>query len=576
MMQHQGWRALFVAALLVSGPWACSDDEESADAGAVDSGAQSDSGPRADAAAADSGALDAGSADSGSTDAEVARLTAVAVAPSAVTLKPGESEQLSVTGTFSDGTMQELTAGVSWRSSSTDRATVSEGGVVTAVSVGSAEIIATVSGVSGSATITIAEEPATTREVFGDDYGPDVAFSPFGGSTNAVTVDTSQAREGSASLRIEVPAAGYTGGALAVPGGIDLSAFNALTFWARASGDFVLNVSGIGNNAASNALQVERNGLPLTSTWTRFVIPIPNPAVLTSEAGLFHFAEGAEAAPYTIWLDAVRYELLPAAELGAPAPAIATESVTREAGSTFGINGSSVTYELGGQPATLSIARRYLSWTSSDAQVATVDADGVVTARAPGSADITAALGQVVAAGITSVTVTPSLQPLLAAPAPTHAAADVISLYSNAYPSVPVDTWSAVWDLADVSDETVAGDDVKRYTNLVFAGIEFTSNTIDATGMTHFSLDVWTPAGSTLTVKLVDFGADGAYAGGDDTEHELAFNASSTPALTLGTWVRLDLPLASFANLAARGHLAQLILAGSPGTVYVDNVYFHR
>ncbi len=141
MMHHHGWRALFVAALLVSGPWACSDEEGGADAGAADSGVQFDGGPRADAAASDSGALDAGSA-----DADAPGLARVAVVPRDVSLRPGETEQLSVTGAFSDGSNREITTGVTWRSSAPELATVSEGGLVTAVAAGRAEITATVRG----------------------------------------------------------------------------------------------------------------------------------------------------------------------------------------------------------------------------------------------------------------------------------------------------------------------------------------------------------------------------------------------------------------------------------------------
>jgi hypothetical protein len=100
--------------------------------------------------------------------------------------------------------------------------------------------------------------------------------------------------------------------------------------------------------------------------------------------------------------------------------------------------------------------------------------------------------------------------------------------------------------------------------------------------MTHFSLDLWTadPTASpaVFKIKLVDFGADGAFGGGDDREHELTFDATTTPALRTGEWVRLDIPLSAFTGLTTRGHLAQLILVSDPGpnTVYVDNVLFRR
>jgi len=173
----------------------------------------------------------------------------------------------------------------------------------------------------------------------------------------------------------------------------------------------------------------------------------------------------------------------------------------------------------------------------------------------------------------------PPQSPTDPAPTPTADANDVISLYSNAYNNEPVDTWSAVWDDADVADTTIAGDDVKLYTNLVFAGIEFTSQLIDASAMTNFTMDIWTPdptaPPAVFKIKLVDFGADGMFGGGDDSEHEVILDANTNPAISSGNWVTLDLPFSAFTGLTARGNLAQLIIAGDPNRVFVDNVYFY-
>ena len=181
---------------------------------------------------------------------------------------------------------------------------------------------------------------------------------------------------------------------------------------------------------------------------------------------------------------------------------------------------------------------------------------------------------------IPQANIAPPAVPTVAAPTPTHNASNVISLYSNAYTNVPVDTWSAPWDLADVADVQIAGNDTKLYTNLTFAGIEFVSNTINATNMTHFRMDIWThdptapPA--EFKIKLVDFGANGVWGGGDDVEHELTFTASTTPALVSDSWITFDIPLSSFTGLTTRAHLAQLIISGTPNTVYVDNVLFRN
>ena len=46
--------------------------------------------------------------------------------------------------------------------------------------------------------------------------------------------------------------------------------------------------------------------------------------------------------------------------------------------------------------------------------------------------------------------------------------------------------------------------------------------------MEYFTFDAWTPQGTTYRVKLVDFGADNAFGGGDDKEHEIAFEKPNT------------------------------------------------
>ena len=165
-------------------------------------------------------------------------------------------------------------------------------------------------------------------------------------------------------------------------------------------------------------------------------------------------------------------------------------------------------------------------------------------------------------------------EPTVPAPTPAVPSGDVISLFSNAYSNVPVGTWSADWDVADVADVQISGDDVKLYTNLVFAGIEFLSPDIDATSMTHFHMDIWTPdptaAPATFKIKLVNdvFGTL--------TEDELSYTASSSPALMTGQWVSFDIPIDDFMNMLGRDKLGQLILSGDLSTIYVDNIYFHR
>jgi hypothetical protein len=423
-----------------------------------------------------------------------------------------------------------------------------------------------------------AEVPAAGLAVFADDYGAGVAFEPFIGST-VVAVDTAEHQVGTASLRLEVPATEYAGGSVRAAAAVDLSAYNAVSFWAKASQAATLDVVGFGN-AGANAYQVEWGGVALTTAWTQFVIPVPASSALTAETGLFHFAEGSSEGAYQIWFDDVRFVTVDAAMFGTPRPAIATTAATKQIGETIDIAGASVAYTIAEVDRVLAVGRSYFTYTSSDPDVATVDATGKVTAVALGTAEITASLGATPAVGALTLQVGAVTVPTEPAPTPTVAAADVIALFSDAYTPVTVDTWRTSWSQADLTETTIGTDNVKRYSNLNFVGVEFfaAGGALDATAMTHFHVDVWLPTLTTFKIKLVDFGADGVYQGNnDDSEFELSLDGASTPPPTAGQWVSLDLPLASFTGLLARGHLAQLIFGTtSLGTVYVDNVYFHR
>ena len=412
--------------------------------------------------------------------------------------------------------------------------------------------------------------------VFDDNYGADVTFADFGGATNAVSIDTTEKQSGSASLKIEVPASGYTGGAFVLGAPGDLSAYDAVTFWAKASAAHTLNTVGLGNTGQSTTLQAEIGALPLTTSWQKFIVPIPLASKLTQESGVFHFAEGADEGAYTIWIDEIRYETLGSGVLGAPAPAMATSTENLLVGGNTQVAGLSVVIKVNGTDVVVNAKAPYFTFSSSDTNVATVDAEGKVSAVAVGSAEITAKLGATDAAGKLTVTVANATAPTAAAPAPTKTSANVISLFSDVYTDVTVDTWSASWDSADVVDEAVAGNATKKYTNMVFAGVEFTTAPVNASTMTNIHFDIWSPNATSFKIKLVDFGADKAFGGGDDTEHELTYDSASTPAIVTGSWISFDIPLSSFTGMTSRGAVAQMILSSSNATVYVDNIYFWK
>lgn len=508
-------------------------------------------------------------------------LTYISVAPVALSLYPGQTQAITVTGHYSDGSATPVTSGVTFTASAGSVATISSTGVLTGVGVGTGTVSAAIGDKTADAVVVVT--PLFAGPVFQDDYAAGLSFSPFGGSVNLLTVDSTVYHAGTASLKIAVPASGYTGGSLNAATPQNLSAYNAITFWAKASkASATLNVAGFGDSATGDTrYKAETGPLALTTTWTKFIVPIPNASKLTDSIGLFHFAEGSEGAAYSIWLDEIQYVTLAAAELGAPTAAtVAWGPIAVEPGKTAPLpGGNTLTYTL---PAVQlsNVSIRYFTVASSAPGIASVGTDGLVKGLSFGTATLTATFGGLEVPGSALVTVA-ALAPTSAPPRPTVDPTKVISLLSKAYTNVPVDTWNTGWGVVGAfSEVTIGGDDMKKYAGLSYAGIEFTgAHSIDATGMTYLHMDVWTPDMTDFHVKLVDFGAGGIYAGGDDSESEVSVNATSVPALTgQKQWVRLDIPLANFSSLKSRAHLAQMLPIDptGKGTVFIDNVYFHN
>jgi uncharacterized protein YjdB len=545
-------------------------------------------------------------------------LSSIALGPNPASVAQGGTLQLTVTGTYSDNSTRPLTMDVTFSSGAESIATVSTSGVVTGVSVGSATITASAGGKTTTLNVSVTATTAPSdanQVVFYDGNGTDVTFLGFGGAINNVTVDTTETFNGRKVINFQVTGgSGYSGGAWATSTPRDLSAYNALTFWAKASKAGTLNVAGIGNDAGSGSgtgYGSERAALALTTAWQKFTIPIPNPAKYKNVGGLFHIADAPD--DYTLYLADVIYEHLGTGVLGTGTASIGngttvTASVATAGTYTIDPNQSQVVFTIAGDPGSpvtvKPVANAFFDFTSSDPSVATVNGSGVITGVAAGGpATISATLGGVAASGSYAITVTGVLgQPTTLPPAPSHApGASVYSLYSSVTggytgtasdQSAKIDTWRTGWSAGSGGEPfpitTGAGSAAPRkyvFTNTTtYVGVEFYgtagANQIDAAGrgLTKLHLDLWTPDNATnFQVKLVDFGANGAFGGGDDTEGTATLTADSTPPLAIGAWLSYELTLASdFPGLANTSHLAQMVLvAPNGGTMFLDNVYFH-
>jgi hypothetical protein len=93
----------------------------------------------------------------------VSGLTAIAVAPTAVTVPIGVTQQLKATGTFTDSSTADVTTTATWSSSAPNVATVNaNSGLITAVATGQANITATSGTVSKAMTVTVSNVSLTS------------------------------------------------------------------------------------------------------------------------------------------------------------------------------------------------------------------------------------------------------------------------------------------------------------------------------------------------------------------------------------------------------------------------------
>lgn len=427
----------------------------------------------------------------------------------------------------------------------------------------------------------------TTPDVFIDAFSAGLNYAAFGGSdVRAFQVDTDVKYEGTASMRVAVPnfndpAGAYAGGVYFTSAPRDLSGYNVISFWAKASRSASIDLVGFGNDLGENKYQAAISGLSVNTNWRKYYIPIPDPARLTAERGMFFFSEGPENGEgYTFWIDEVKFEKLGTiAHLRATIMDGQDVTVQSETGATINVQGFAVANLPNGTDQRVEASAAYFAFASSDPSVATVSPSGQAMVMEAGTTVITATLGGRPAEGsLTIVSTGAPVLPMTPAPTPTQPSNKVISVFSNAYQNVPVDFFNGYWQFstAQTFDVQVSGDDIKRYTNLNFVGIQFTAPTINATAMTHYHMDIWTPdpvgPATVFRVLLVDVGPDGSFEGTDNTSHEITIPSSM---LRTESWVSLDIPLSSFTGLTSRARVAQIVLSGGLPNLFVDNVYFY-
>jgi hypothetical protein len=433
---------------------------------------------------------------------------------------------------------------------------------------------------------------ASVGEVFTDNFvgmGTDF-YQPFAGSKfDAFSVDNQEGYESTSSYRVDVPNAdnvdgNYAGAILRVDGpGRDLSRFDALTFWAKASQGVSVGEVGFGQDFLENKYQVTASNFSIGTSWAKYTIPIPDASKLIEERGMFWYSVGTQGtggAGYIIWFDEIKFENT--GTVAQPRPAIQNgeDAVTDSFnGVSFPVAGLTQTFNLAsGIDETVSVAPSYFEFTSSNPSIASVDEFGIVTVNGAGMAEITATLNGLEAAG--SLTVN-SLGGFSFAPEQTRSPNDVISVFSDYYTNVPVDYYNGFWggSTTGSADFSVNGDNILNYTTFNYVGTAMSNPTLDASEMTHFHLNMYVPgeipSNFDFLISIEDWGPNGVDNGtpNDDTRQQIFVNASQ---VTANTWITVDVPL----TLANKSNIGLIIYENINGSslsnFYIDNVYFYK
>ena len=416
-------------------------------------------------------------------------------------------------------------------------------------------------------------------------------YFPYGGSkATAWSVDNEVSYKGLASMRFDVPNAddpdgNYAGAIFRIYGegsGRDLSGFDALTFWAKATQAVTIAQIGFGEDFGENKYMVTNTDLSLTTNWVKYVIPIPDASKLIQERGMLRYAAGSQntgGLGYTFWIDELKFE-----KLGTVAqlqPAIFNgEDVIEQSfiGNKIDVkrSGLASTFNVNGRSVTVYSTPSYFTFRSSDPGVASVDENGIVEVRNSGTATITAEIAGVKANGSLTVESTGSFD---TAPIPDRDPANVISIFSDAYTNVPVDYYNGFFAPYQTTQGGAPpidfnGDMIINYTDLNFVGIGtfFNVSPINITSMNYLHIDIRVneaiDPNDFINIQLINS------VGNNETSGTVPFGAST---FIQNQWVSLDIPISSF-GLVDRTKIGLLFFISDAtiSNIYVDNIYYYK
>lgn len=454
----------------------------------------------------------------------------------------------------------------------------------------------------------------TTNPVVFEDEIEDTIFEPFGESFynqtpfRVASVNTYEGSAGAIRIDVDPPAGGVTasGGAFTAFTARDLRGYNVLSFQIKATADVTIGTIGFGEgNQATSIYQASRTNLAVGTEWQEVLLPIPDPSRLRAERGMLWFVDdvsGSDPAEgYSFFIDEIVWATRGDVNLtSAQIPSLETEAVF---GTEIPLEPQGelpvARFDVQGTPVSMSCRAFYFDYfdaaDTTDAPPVLEFTSGRPVVVGPGVADVRATLAGTEAGG--SIRVQGIAPPTEEAPAPTFPAGDVISIFSDPYVDIAVDSFSPSFGAGNFFRVGVPGREVIAYTGLASNQslfIDFGNSAFDVTNFDGFRVDVLLTATEDqpfVVAQVNDFGPDGVFTPFEDPDRDDSQGrigrGVGDEIIPLGEWYTIEIPLTDFEEgdpsiglqldvLRGRTNIAQVGLQTNSSTIFLDNIIFYR
>jgi uncharacterized protein YjdB len=393
-------------------------------------------------------------------------VSTVEVAPPTASLTVGDEQKMTATAKAKDGSV--LTGRtVSWSSSDEDVASIGTDGVVKALSAGTAKITATVEGKSATATVTVVPVPVATVEV-----SPPTATVLVGESTKLDAVAKSASGEVLTGRTVDWSTSDEAVATVAADGRVTAVGAGTATITAEVEGErasatvtvIPVPVASVevtpttadlmvGESTTFTAVARSATGKELTDREIAWSSSDASVASVDGSGKVAALAAGDATITAT-----VEGKFATATVTVVPVP-VATVEVEPPTLNLFVGDEQTMTATAKAEDGTV-LTDRPVSWSSSDEAVATIGADGVLRALAPGNATITAEVEGKIGTATVSVAPVPVSTVEVA---PTSAYVQLgsgvqLTATPRAADGTALDGRAVTWSSSDESVATVSGD----------------------------------------------------------------------------------------------------------------------